>query len=132
MCPGDAVRAILNHNLASALNQLRGACSRSTDRQNAVRVAMNNQCGHVDACQVFAKVLVPRRHARERGRGRGAGRKIPARLDSFFTDALTQQKIGVVEILEKLSEERITVRGNSFLDSLENTAVHAFGVLRSL
>ena len=61
-----------------------------------------------------------------------ARRDIPARLDGLFADALAQQAIGVVEILEKLGEERVTVRGDGLLDTLEDAAIDAFRILRRL
>src|ERR1700732_1885967 len=132
MGPGDAVRTILYHHLTSTFDELRGACPRSTDRQNAVRVAVNDQRGHIDARHVLAKVLVPGWHASERGRGRGASCKIPARLDSLFTNPLTQQQVSVVEILKEFSEKGVTVCSNGLLNSLEDTAVHALRIVRRL
>src|SRR5258708_15149733 len=132
MRPGDAVRAILHYHVASALDQLRATCSRSADRQNAVRVAMNDQRRHIDALDILAKVLMPRWHASERRRRRGASRNVPARLDSLFTDALTKQQISVVKILEKLSEKRVPDPRDDFLDSREDTAVHAIRIVRRL
>src|SRR5579859_678004 len=75
---------------------------------------------------------MPRRDARQTGRSRGAGCDIPASVDGLFADALSQQEIGVVEILEKLGEERVPVGGNGFLNPLEDTAIHALWVVRRL
>ena len=52
-----------------------------------------------------------------------------ARLDGLFADPLFQQEIRVVEVLEKLGEERLTVCGDSFVDSIEDTAINAFRVV---
>src|ERR1019366_5940703 len=68
-------------------------------------------------------------YASETGRGRGARCNVPARLDGLFTYTLAQQEIGIVEILEKLGEERVAVCDDGFLDTLENTAVHALRVI---
>ena len=65
---------------------------------------------------------MPCRHASETGRSRGAGRDIPASLDGLFADALAQQEVRVVEILEKLGEERVTVGGDGLLDPVEDAA----------
>src|ERR1039457_6238455 len=66
------------------------------------------------------------------GRSRGAGCDVPARLNGLFADTLPQQEIRVVEILEKLGEERVTVCGDGFLNPLEHTAVNTFRVVRRL
>src|ERR1700684_3167080 len=83
-------------------------------------------------CEILAEVLMPCGDASEAGRSRGAGRHVPACVDSLFADALAQQEIRIVEILEKLGEERVTVRGDGFFDPLEDTAVHALRVIRRL
>ena len=75
---------------------------------------------------------MPRGHAREACRGRGASGEVPACLDSLFANALAQQLIRIVEILEKIGEERVTVRGDGFLNPFEDAAVHALRVIRYL
>src|ERR1700688_58423 len=72
---------------------------------------------------------MPGRYASKTGRGGGSGCDVPASLDGLLADALAQQKIRVVEILEKVGEERVAVRGDGFLDSLEHTTVHTFLVV---
>src|SRR5258708_32634628 len=93
---------------------------------------MDYQRGDVYTRQVLVEIFMPRRHARETGRGRGAGRHVPTGLHSLFADAFAQQEIGVVEILEKLGEERVTVRGDGLLDALEDRAVYALRVVGRL
>jgi hypothetical protein len=39
-------------------------------------------------------------------------------LHDLLADTLTQEQVGVVEVLEELSEECVTVRGNRFLTAL--------------
>src|ERR1039458_2962141 len=68
----------------------------------------------------------------ETGRGRGGSCDVPAGLDGLIANALAQQEVRVVEILEEIGEERVTVCGDGLLDSLEDTAVHAFRVVRRL
>src|SRR2546426_8058508 len=75
---------------------------------------------------------MPRWHAGKTSRGRCASGNVPAGLDSLFADALAQENIRIEEILEEFGEERIAVRGDSFLDPLEHTAVHALGVVGCL
>src|SRR6266478_4915295 len=130
--PGYAVRPILHDQQAGSLYQFGGPKSRGTDRQDPVRIAVNDQSGHVDAGQILAKVLMPGRHASDTGRRRGAGCDVPASLDRLLADALPQEEIGVVEILKKFGEECVTVGDDGFLDAIEDTTVHALRVVRRL
>src|SRR5258708_36271910 len=72
---------------------------------------------------------MPGRYASQPGRGGRTGGHIPAGLNGLFADTLTQLGVGVVEILEKVGEEGVPVRSDSFLDSLEHTTVHTFLVV---
>ena len=132
MCPGDAVRSILDYDRAGSLDHLGSAESRGSDGQNSVRIAVNDQCRYVNASQVLPEVLMPGWHASETGRGRSSGCHVPARPNGFFADALAQEKVRVVEILEKVGEERVTICDDGFLDPLEYTTVHALGVVGRL
>jgi hypothetical protein len=49
----------------------------------------------------------------------------------LFADTLAQQEVCVVEILEKVGKERVTVRDDRFLDALEYAGVYAFRVCRA-
>src|SRR5664280_3020094 len=73
---------------------------------------------------------MPGWHTSQTGRGRGVSGDVPTGLNGLFANALAQQEIRVIEILEEIGEECITVCSDSFLDSLENTAVHAFRIIR--
>src|SRR5580692_9326745 len=66
---------------------------------------------------------MPSWHTSEAGGSRAARCHVPARLHGLFADALVEEQISVVEVLEKLREERVTVRSDGFLDSLENAFV---------
>src|SRR6202030_1301986 len=77
-------------------------------------------------------VLVPGWATRQAGSGGGAGRHVPASLDGLFADTLTQQQVGVVEILEEASEERVAVGRHGFLDAGKYTGIHAFGIVAGL
>src|ERR1700680_489589 len=132
MCPGDAVRAALHHHQFASLDGLVRTKSRRSDWKNPIGIAVNDQRGHVDSRQVLAEVLMPCGDASETGRGRGSGCQVPAGLDRLLTDALAQEQIRVVEVVKKISEKRVTIRDNSFLDSLEDTTVHALRVVRRL
>src|SRR5258706_1832691 len=93
---------------------------------------MNDQRWHVYFAQVVAEVLMPRWHAGEAGRGRGAGCEVPAGLHGLFADTLAEQKVRVVEVLEKVGEERVTICDDRFLNPVEDAAVHAFRIVRRL
>src|SRR6267143_3506739 len=128
VCPRDAVWSILHDPQAGSLDQLGSPEPRSSDRQNPVRISMNDQRWHVDSTEVVAEVFMPGWHASETGRGRCAGRYVPASLDSLFADPFAQQEIRVIEILEKLGEKSVTVRHDGLLHSFEDTAIHALWV----
>src|SRR5580693_3177712 len=72
---------------------------------------------------------MPSRYASKTGRGGRTGGHIPAGLNGLFADTLTQQRVCVVEILEKVGEEGVTVRSDTFLDSLKHTTVYTFLVV---
>src|SRR6266567_7282161 len=90
MGPGYAMRSIFHHYKAGSLDQLGSPMSGRGDGQNAVRIAVKDQSGHVDMGEVFAEVLMPGGHASETRRSRGSGCEVPTRLNSLFADALTQ------------------------------------------
>src|SRR5689334_3285894 len=75
---------------------------------------------------------MPGGHASITGRSRSAGCKIPACLDRGFAHPLAQQHISVVEILKKLREKCVAVRGDGLLNALKYAAVHALRVVRRL
>src|ERR1700691_2931014 len=75
---------------------------------------------------------MPRGYASQTGCGEGPGRHIPASLDGLLADTLAQQEIRVIEILEELGEECVTIGGDVFLDPFEDTAVYALRVVRRL
>src|ERR1019366_508404 len=115
-----------------SVDQLSGPESRSGDRQNPIRIALDHQRGHVDTGQILAEVPMPGWHTSQTGRGRGLSGDVPTGLDGLFAHALAQQEIRVIEILEEIGEECITVCSDSFLDSLEDASVHAFRIIRRL
>ena len=86
MCPSYAVRSIFHHQKACALDQLGSAQTRSGDGQNAVRIAMNDQCGHVNARHILTEVTVPCAYAFERGCGGGGSCDIPTGLSGNLAD----------------------------------------------
>src|SRR5438046_9914423 len=119
MGPTHSVWAILDHRQPRSLDQLGGSLSRCRKRHNSIGIPVNYQRGYIDASYILAEVFMPGRHAGNTGRRRSARGNIPARLDCLFADALTQQDISVVDILEKLDQESRAVRGNRFLHIIE-------------
>jgi len=53
-------------------------------------------------------------------------------LNGLFAHTLPQQEIRVVEILEKLAEERVAICGDGLLYPREDAAVHTLRVVRRL
>src|ERR1039458_5181963 len=132
MGPSYAVRPISHHQQAGSLDQLGGSESRCGNRHNPVCIALNDQRGYVDALEILAEIFMPGWHTSKTRRRRGACCNVPASLDGLFADALTQQEVRVVEILEKLGEERVTICDNGFLDAIEDRALHALRIVRRL
>src|SRR3984893_13731612 len=132
MGPGYAVRSILHHDQASSLDQLAGTPSRGRDWQNPVRIAVNHQCRNINAGKVIAEVLMPSGYACKTRCCRSASGEIPASLDGLFADALAQQQVRVVEVLEEFGEERIAICSDGFLDPLEDAAIHALWIVVGL
>src|SRR5450631_270238 len=108
MGPNDAVRSILNRDQTGSFDQFGGPKSRRGNRHNAVGVAVNNQRRHVDALEIFAEILMPGWHAGKTRCGGGSRGDVPASLNRLLADALTQQQVRVVEILEELRKEHVT------------------------
>src|SRR6266849_5214492 len=75
---------------------------------------------------------MPRCDARETGCSGGAGRDVPTGLYDLFADTLSQECVGVVEILKETGEEGIPVSSYRLLYPGEHAAIHALGVVRRL
>ena len=103
------MRSIFHDQLARSFDELGGAKACGRYGKNAVGISLNHERGHVDASQVFAEVFMPRCDARETGGSGGAGRDVPTGLDDLFADTLSQEYVGVVEILKETGEEGIPV-----------------------
>src|SRR5579872_6079117 len=129
MGPVDCVGTAFDDHEASAVDQFGCTGSRSRDGENAIGVAVHDQGGDVDAGHVLAEILMPGGNAGEAGNGGRAGGDVPACLHGLFADALTQELIGVVEVLEELGEEGEAVGGDGLLDAFEDGVVHALRVV---
>src|SRR5260370_5460997 len=93
---------------------------------------MHYQSGHIDPWEILAEVGIPGLHTSKAGRGRGSGCDVPTGMNRLVAELLTELDVGVVEILEKLGEERVTVCHHGFLDPLKNTDFHAFLIVARL
>src|SRR6266404_6633499 len=131
-CPRDAVWAVLHDELARAFDELGGAESRSGDGKDAVGISVNHKRGYIDTGQILAEVFVPRSDTRQAGGSRGASTDVPASLHGLFAHTLPQEDVSIVEILEELGEERITVSGHRFLDPSKDAAIHTLRVVARL
>src|SRR4029077_3354164 len=125
MRPSYAMRPILHHEQTGSLDELSRPLPRCSNRQNPVCVSVNDQGGYVDALEILAEVFMPGWNTSKTRRGRGAGCNVPASLDRLFADALSQKEVCVVEILEKLGEERVAICDDGFLNAIEDSAIHA-------
>ena len=126
------MRTVLHGQQARPFDELGGARSRRRDRKDPVGIPLNHQRGHVDARQVLAEVFMPGWDAREAGGGRGARRDVPTGLDDLFADTLSQEYVGVIEILKQTGEEGIPVSSYRLSDPGEHAAIHALEVVRRL
>src|SRR5205807_8870190 len=123
MRPSDAMRPALYDVQASARDHFGGAGAGGSERNDVVVVAMDDEDWHINPFQVLAEVFVPRCDTRQARGGGGGGRHVPVSLDCLFADTLTQQQVGVVEILEEAGEERVTVGCHGLLDAGEYTGI---------
>ena len=123
MRPSDAMRPALYDVQASARDHFGGAGAGGSERNDVVVVAMDDEDWHINPFQVLAEVFVPRCDTRQARGGGGGGRHVPVSLDCLFADTLTQQQVGVVEILEEAGEERVTVGGHGVLDAGKYTGI---------
>jgi hypothetical protein len=123
------VRTVLDYHLPRAFDELGGAQSRSRYGKDAVGIPVHHQRGDGDMRQVVAEVLEPAGDTRYAGGSGRSDRDIPARLDGLLADALSHKQIGVVEVLEELGEERITVGCYRLLNPCKNGARHTLWVI---
>src|SRR5712671_3501654 len=126
------MRTVLHGQQARPFDELGGAKACGCYGKDAVGIPLNYKRGHVDASQVLAEVFMPGWDARQAGGGRGARRDVPTGLDDFFADTLSQEHVGVVEILEETGEEGIPVSSYRLLDPVEDIGINAFEVVRRL
>ena len=75
---------------------------------------------------------MPRRNACQTRVRRGNCSGVPTRLDGLLTDTLSQVNFSVVEVLEEVCEERVTIRSDRLLNSLKHRTVNALRVVRRL
>jgi len=95
------------------------ALSRCREGHNTVVIAMDHQRRNIHASQVLSEVFMPGWNTSQASRRRRAGGDIPTGLDDLLTDALTQEQIGIVEILEEFAEENVSISSYCFLNAIE-------------
>src|SRR5579859_4107379 len=132
MRPSEAMPPALYDVQASAIDHFGSARTGGSERNDMVVVAMDNEGWHINAFQILAEVLVPGCDTRHARGGGGGGRHVPVSRDCLFADTLTQQQVGVVEVLEEAGEERITVGGHSVLDAGKYTRIQTFRIVAAL
>jgi hypothetical protein len=129
MRPCNAVRTIFHDQLARSFDEPGSGNAGGRDGENTVGIPLNHQRGHVDARQVFAEVFVPGCDACQAGGGGGAGCDVPVGLNRPLADALAQELVAVVEILEEAGEECLSIGGHGFFDPGKHAAVYAVRVV---
>src|SRR5712664_3609599 len=107
MRPSDAMRPALYDVQASARAHFGGAGVGGSERNDVVVVAMDDQDWHINLFQVLTEVFVPCCDTCQARGGGGGGCHVPVSLDCLFADTLTQQQVGVVEILEEAGVVRV-------------------------
>src|SRR5579862_7265153 len=93
---------------------------------------MDHQCRYINLGNVLAEIFMPGGHARHAGCG-GCNRcHVPTRLHRLLANSLPKINVSVVEVFEKLGEERIPVGGHGFLNSIEYRTVDALRIVAGL
>src|SRR5579864_4611144 len=90
---------------------------------------MNHERRHIDLRYILAKIFMPRWNAGEARVRRSNRSRVPTRLNGLLANAFSQVNIRVVEVLEELGEERVTIGAHRFLDSFEHRTVNALRIV---
>src|SRR6202011_3346294 len=88
--------------------------------------------GHLELSKVAAEVGQPACRAIDGGLRGGAGSLVPAITDDLFTNALSQQRVEVVEVLVPTGQEGEPILCDRALDSLYRGLVQWPGILGCL
>src|SRR5438128_11263501 len=72
---------------------------------------------------------MPRWHTSETRCSRCTSCKVPASLYGLLADALTQENVCVIEVLEKLGKKHVAICNNGLLNSIEDGVIHALWVV---
>src|SRR6267154_22970 len=103
------MRTVLHGQQARPFDELGGAKACGCYGKDAVGIPLNYKRGHVDASQVLAEVFMPGWDASQAGSSGSTGRDVPIGLNRLLADTLSQEHVGVVDILEETGEEGIPV-----------------------
>jgi hypothetical protein len=132
MSPQHAVRAIPELHELDVLDQLRLSSGCGVCRQNAIGVAVENECRNSVARDVRAKVLNPRIDKSERTDRRRGGGHVPVGLEDALAHELASGDVVVVKVAQKTHQQGWPIRLDGCLDTLEDAPLHAFRVVGRL
>src|ERR1051325_4866082 len=132
MCPCHCMRPVLDDSQLGSLDPAGRSLPCRCQRNDAVAISVNDQCRHVNAGNVLAKILMPGGNARQAGSCRSTDCDIPAGLNRLLANAFPPVNVCVVEVLEELCEEGVPVSRNRFLNTFEYARIHAFRIISGL
>src|SRR5689334_22358858 len=100
MSPQHAMGAALELHEPGILHHLGLSSGRSVCRQDAIRIAVQNERRYGVAREVLAEVLNPRIDASERADRRSTGGHVPVVFEYPLADELACRDIVVIEVAE--------------------------------
>src|SRR5213594_5224216 len=108
--PVQPMRRALDRDQLAPLHDFRGALARDGEGHDAIRIAVYDQRGHIDACEVVAEVRRGERgDAIERSLWRSARRDVPTELYDLVAHERAAQLVDVEEVREELGQKRRAV-----------------------
>src|ERR1700730_18494850 len=127
-----AVGSARDHDQPAVLHRLLRPDPRRRDWTDPVGVTMHHERGHLELSKVAAEVGQPACRAIDGGLRGGAGSLVPAITDDLFTNALSQQRVEVVEVLVPTGQEGEPILCDRALDSLYRGLVQWPGIVGCL
>src|SRR5258707_12398043 len=115
---------VLDHLGLPARGRVRG--------QNAIGVAVDNQCGNGVLRNVWPKILHPGIDALQRSNRGGTGGHVPVVLQHAVAHELSTVHVVVVEVLQEVENSRRPVRADGVLEAFEHTRIDSLGVVGGL
>src|SRR3989442_2384561 len=103
--PVQAVRGALNRDQLASLDDFRRTLGRDGEGHDAIRIAVDNQRGDIDACEVVPEVRRSERgDAIERPLRRSARLDVPTELHDLVAHERAAQLIEIEELRPELSQ----------------------------